>query len=199
MGRFIISTGETWYTFCVFLNLVLVLLVVRVGFPIVSDWNNNPRAGKYEHTHTTDKLKAIPHHFVPFSFQHVGQHLGLHVHPQTYRSRSTLLTHTHAVLRRPSLCWRCSSFDGQREQFPQFTFWFLFPQKMEGEYFYIHSLLIIIITDELSAMFCVEMEDLARGPYWSKWIGLIEQCRNSRFRVIDPLRQAEKQRIQEFR
>jgi hypothetical protein len=25
------------YTFCVFLNLVLVLLVVRVGFPIVSD------------------------------------------------------------------------------------------------------------------------------------------------------------------
>ena len=37
MGRFIISTGETWYTFCVFLNLVLVLLVVRVGYPIVSD------------------------------------------------------------------------------------------------------------------------------------------------------------------
>jgi hypothetical protein len=101
-GRFIISTGETCYTFCVFLNLVLVLLVVRVGFPIVSDWNNNPRAGKYEHTHTTDKLKAIPHHFVPFSFQHVGQHLGLH--PQTYRSRSTLLTHTHTQFQEDGLC-----------------------------------------------------------------------------------------------
>jgi hypothetical protein len=84
----------------------------------------------------THKLKAIPHHFVPFSFQQVGQHLPLHVHPQTYRSRSTLLTHTHAVLRRPSLCWRCSSFFGQREQFPQFLFGFLFPQTNGGRVLY---------------------------------------------------------------